>query len=1008
MTERAKHVGETSSFFSTHVGRSVFKSFKDEQPLLEEIARENGHEELACLLEQKHLIYRDDESESDDEVDWKALAKAIEKYQTPNGEMAEKKSIQSTSSSNGYLGDGESLSSLSSSQVSVAEGCLENIFEEQQITPEPKCREESITCKTRGSAASEERSLPPPTAPFVGRNSECEEIVANLTSSHSRIVNICGAQGIGKTAVAAQVGHILLSKDWYVHYHLYKDQDASFDFSGLLSAQAINEISHPTLFILDNMDMYNETDGQGNVFQSLVDSATKNGYVRLLFVTREKMHFLENTVLSFKLQPLSSTSAVELLNTTSRYITAVDLNAIAGVCGNIPHTLMVAKGLIEAGMSETDIINEILSSYKLRMYKGQELDDSHSSKAEKNLLVTSYSHPPHWPCRDYPIFAPKEEANLRKAHNSFDDGRSMPFYGDTEQAIYNVIERLDAPRELDFLLEPTDDLKRCLKIQECSKHPETAERERYGQKRKDTIALKSVVVPNVRSRQCSLEDVYFSSSKSALLPGVEQAVEPATEGENLLQKGQNPIAQTSKGSVSKVCVNEPPILAGVEQAVEPVTEGDHLLQKGQNPIAQTSKGSVSKVCVNEPPILAGVEQAVEPVTEGDHLLQKGQNPIAQTSEESVLEVCVNKPLSKSHSYRLAVPVEERYFEAAQTKRDSVCLSLMKTKCFVFGFLVTLLAVIGICAAIAVTLSANAKTTTTTTTTVPTTTTKTAAAIQACFNEPLTLHCETVTSPTAVYELQWKIKLPGTGWSEFSYCNKSRINCIVTRPMLPGGIKVLSNSNGTVTLERITKNNTNGHAQTLCEVHYSNNSVTSHIYEIKFTARCVWIQKGRDLNLTRILLSMLSCERVVDIEWYSINGSKFAYCNSCQGCKKTKSTYDNHLPVLWNRLQVARGSLLLTRIQDNDDGLTIRVEVHVKTSGKPAGKYLGINIESVRQYTIRILVNLSRDPAVETGKGILGEAGWESGYKTSGIFDGDDSTILPLLVATGTGTLGKAG
>ncbi len=170
-----------------------------------------------------------------------------------------------------------------------------------------------------------------------------------------------------------------------------------------------------------------------------------------------------------------------------------------------------------------------------------------------------------------------------------------------------------------------------------------------------------MVVPNFRSRQCSLEDVYFSSSKSALLPGVERAVEPATEGENLLQKGLNPIAQTSKGSVSKVCVNEPPIISGVEQAVEPVTEGETLLQKGQN-------------------------------------------PIAQTSEESVSKVCVNKPLSKSHSYRLAVPVEERYFEAAQTKRDSVCLSLMKTKCFVFGFLVTLLAVIGICAAIAVTLS----------------------------------------------------------------------------------------------------------------------------------------------------------------------------------------------------------------------------------------------------------------------------------------------------------------
>ncbi len=43
--------------FSTHVGRSVFKSFKEEQTPLEEIARGNGHAELACLLEEKHLMY---------------------------------------------------------------------------------------------------------------------------------------------------------------------------------------------------------------------------------------------------------------------------------------------------------------------------------------------------------------------------------------------------------------------------------------------------------------------------------------------------------------------------------------------------------------------------------------------------------------------------------------------------------------------------------------------------------------------------------------------------------------------------------------------------------------------------------------------------------------------------------------------------------------------------------------------------------------------------------------
>jgi len=43
--------------FSTSVGSNVFKSFKHEELLLEEVAREYGHEELACFLEQRHLMY---------------------------------------------------------------------------------------------------------------------------------------------------------------------------------------------------------------------------------------------------------------------------------------------------------------------------------------------------------------------------------------------------------------------------------------------------------------------------------------------------------------------------------------------------------------------------------------------------------------------------------------------------------------------------------------------------------------------------------------------------------------------------------------------------------------------------------------------------------------------------------------------------------------------------------------------------------------------------------------
>ena len=35
----------------------MFKTFRNGESSLEEIARHNGHEELACYLEQKHSMY---------------------------------------------------------------------------------------------------------------------------------------------------------------------------------------------------------------------------------------------------------------------------------------------------------------------------------------------------------------------------------------------------------------------------------------------------------------------------------------------------------------------------------------------------------------------------------------------------------------------------------------------------------------------------------------------------------------------------------------------------------------------------------------------------------------------------------------------------------------------------------------------------------------------------------------------------------------------------------------
>ena len=110
-------------------------------------------------------------------------------------------------------------------------------------------------------------------------------------------------------------------------------------------------------------------------------------------------------------------------------------------------------------------------------------------------------------------------------------------------------------------------------------------------------------------------------------------------------------------------------------------------------------------------------------------------------------------------------------------------------------------------------------------------------------------------------------------------------------------------------------------------------------------------EGGNVNLTRILQNLVSCEHVGDVEWYT-NGSKFAHCNTCQSCtRQTNPNSAEHQVSLdfTKRLRFTRG-LILSKIQGYDDRREISVKVHIKTHR---------GAETARSFTIRF-VKKSRD------------------------------------------------
>lgn len=111
-------------------------------------------------------------------------------------------------------------------------------------------------------------------------------------------------------------------------------------------------------------------------------------------------------------------------------------------------------------MFNTIIINSISSSDQLRMNKARN-ERSQSSIGEKNELANLHVNQLH-SVVSCPIimksdqmdkFAPKEVSSLRRKLGSFDAAKTNPseLYPDEDQAIYNLIGRLDTPPEVDFL-----------------------------------------------------------------------------------------------------------------------------------------------------------------------------------------------------------------------------------------------------------------------------------------------------------------------------------------------------------------------------------------------------------------------------------------------------------------------------------------------------------------------------------------------------------------------------
>ena len=264
--------------------------------------------------------------------------------------------------------------------------------------------EQSTTCTElekpsllHGSDKFVPNNLPYVRGPFVGRDSELQELsnmlLAGSAYADVAMVSIFGAPAVGKSTLAIQIGHVLANEGISVRYvnlneahHLFaRHADASGnlkptsiqstandDTTALILHKAdvsytekkyvltspkkltawAKKLTNDSVLILDDCDDFlqrNKTH-ENNFKDILIDLLEASKYLRILTTSRAQM-LIVGAFRPYLLQELDPSSAVTLLQLKSNLITIEEGKVIAELVGNNPLALGIVAGLINTKSS---------------------------------------------------------------------------------------------------------------------------------------------------------------------------------------------------------------------------------------------------------------------------------------------------------------------------------------------------------------------------------------------------------------------------------------------------------------------------------------------------------------------------------------------------------------------------------------------------------------------------------------------------------------------------------
>ena len=247
---------------------------------------------------------------------------------------------------------------------------------------------------------------------FYGRQEECEAILGHVAGSKTtRLVNIWGSPGFGKTSVAITIANRLREKNIAVYFVSLRGMKSKDELvSKLLSiftdvkqvphispshwlAQCLQQLQNPFVLILDNADDLLES-GDPTIKEEVLrlskDILTQCCHIKLIFTTRESLDYLKHEVPIHleRVGILDKISSAKLVKSLLPNVSENNSASILKECGQVPLAMRLMCGIMR---EENVPLNELLEELKTSTLV-EVLDDDrlpHYSRL-KSLINTSF------------------------------------------------------------------------------------------------------------------------------------------------------------------------------------------------------------------------------------------------------------------------------------------------------------------------------------------------------------------------------------------------------------------------------------------------------------------------------------------------------------------------------------------------------------------------------------------------------------------------------------------